>query len=132
MLTKKLCYSVLGAIGLISSAFAAAPKQLITHNYTHVESNAFIENVIASQHPTKAQSDNRVFWASVKLACYGRVVNNTCKALIKMKTDTAEPIDLGWVSVNLLTGDITPKFLSENGYRLEVNGPGETSLYEDQ
>lgn len=132
MLTKKLCYSVLGAIGLISSALAAAPKLLITHNYTHVESNAFIDGVIASQHPTKAQSENKVFWASVKLACYGRVVNNTCKALIKMKTDTAEPIDLDWVSVNLLTGDITPKFLSKNGYRLEVNGPGETSLYEDQ
>jgi hypothetical protein len=132
MLTKKICYSVLGAIGLISSALAGAPRQLITHNYTHVESNAFIDGVIASQHPTKAQSDNRVFWASVKLACFGHAVDNTCKALIKMKTDTTKPIDLGWVYVNLLTGDITPNSLSKNGYRLEVNGPGETSLYEDQ
>lgn len=130
MLKKHLGLSLLGAISFISSSFAA-PKQLVTHNLTSVESNAFIDGVIASQHPTKAHSDNRVFWASVKLACYGRIVNNSCKALIKMKTDTAEPVELGWVSMNLVTGEISPSFLSANGFHLQVNSPGETTLTED-
>lgn len=117
-------------VGLASAAFAA-PKQLITHNHTNVESNAYINGTIASQHPTKANSDNKVFWASVKLACYGHIVNNECQALVKMATDTATPVDLGMLTVNLVSGDISPKYLAANGYHLEVNGPGETSLYQD-
>jgi hypothetical protein len=130
MLKKQLGLAVIGAISFISSSFAA-PKQLVTHNLTSVESNGFIDGVIPSQHPTKAHSENRVFWASVKLACYGRVVNNSCKALIKMGTDTPNPVDLGWLSLNLITGEITPTSLSGNGYHLEVNGPGETTLTEE-
>jgi hypothetical protein len=117
-------------LSFVSASFAA-PKQLITHNRTAVESNAYINGMIASQHPTKANSDNKVFWASVKLACYGHIVNNECQALVKMATDTANPVDLGWLTVNLATGDITPKYVSGNGYHLEVNGPGETTIYKD-
>jgi hypothetical protein len=120
----------LALFGFMSVSFAA-PKQLITHNRTSVESNGYINGTIASQHPTKANSDNKVFWASVKLACYGHIVNNQCQALIKMATDTENPVDLGWLTVNLATGDITPKYLAANGYHLEVNGPGETTLYQD-
>lgn len=127
---KKLCLTLLGTLCLISNVFAA-PKQLITHNRTNVETNAYIDGVIASQHPTKANSDNHVFWASVKLACYGRTVNNNCHALIKMGTDTANPVDLGWATINLVTGDISPTYISGNGYHLEVNAPGETTLYKD-
>ena len=56
---KKLCLTLLGTLCLISNVFAA-PKQLITHNRTNVETNAYIDGVIASQHPTKANSDNWV------------------------------------------------------------------------
>ncbi len=127
MLKKTLSIAL---FGLASVAFAA-PKQLITHNHTNVESNAYINGTIASQHPTKANSDNKVFWASVKLACYGHIVNNQCQALVKMETDTNTPVDLGMLTVNLITGDISPKYIAANGYHLEVNGPGETSLYKD-
>ncbi|NDH08248.1 MAG: hypothetical protein EBY16_01280 [Gammaproteobacteria bacterium] len=130
MFKRKLMLGFFSSMSLVASAFAA-PKQLITHNYTDVESNAFINGVIGSQHPTKAHSDNKVFWPSVKLACYGHVSNNLCSALIKMKTDTDNPIDLAWVSVNLLTGEITPNEVSNNGYKLVVNGPGETSIYKE-
>ncbi len=118
-------------VGFSSIMQAAAPKQLITHNHTNVESNAFINGTIASRHPTKAYSDNKVFWASVKLACYGHITNNQCQALVKMASDTATPIDLGWLTVDLVTGDITPKYVAGNGYHLIVDGPGETSLYQD-
>jgi hypothetical protein len=127
MFSKYVIFLTLGSLGIISAAFAS-PKQLITHNNTSVESNAFIDGVIASQHPTKAHTDNKVFWASVKVACYGRVINNSCNALIKMETDTANPVELGWVSMNLVTGEILPKTLIANGYRLDVNAPGETTL----
>jgi hypothetical protein len=131
MFKKQLFLGIMGGLTLVASAFAA-PKQLITHNYTDVESNAYINGTIASQHPTKSHSDNKVFWPSVKLACYGHVSNNLCSALIRMETDTPNAVDLGWVSMNLLTGDISPKELRNNGYKLVVNGPGETSLYKDE
>lgn len=130
MLKKIILSTLLGGSFLVSVAYAA-PKQLITHNHTNVESNAYVDGVIASQHPTKANSDNKVFWASVKVACFGRTKNNECRALIKMATDTKNPVELGWATINLVTGEITPKYISSNGYHLEVDGPGETSLYTD-
>ncbi len=128
---KKIIMSALISGSFIISAAYAAPKQLITHNHTNVESNAFVDGVIASQHPTKANSDNKVFWASVKVACYGRTKNNECRALIKMATDTANPVDLGWATINIVTGEIYPQYISGNGYHLVVDGPGETSIYQD-
>lgn len=127
---KKITNASLLACLSLSLNLYAAPKQLITHNKTSVESNAFIDGSIPSVYPSKANNDNRVFWASVKLACYGRISNNICHALIKMKTDTPSPIDLGWVSLNLATGEILPASIVANGYRLTVNGPGETTLEE--
>lgn len=119
------------AIALAISAGVASavpPKSLITHNQTDVESNAFVAGTIPSQHPSKANADNRVMWASVRMACYGHVVNNKCSALIKMRTNTPNPVNLGTVSIDLNTGDIQPKFLQANGYRMIVNGPAETTI----
>jgi hypothetical protein len=129
MLNKVIHILALGLLGANVVAYAA-PKQLITHNKTSVESNAFIDGTIPSVYPSKANSDNRVFWASVKLACYGHISNNICHALIKMKTNIAESVDLGWMNVNLSTGEILPSSISGNGYRLTVNGPGETTIEE--
>lgn len=115
-------------LGLTTSIAFAAPKQLITHNLTNVESNAYVAGVIPSQHPTKAHSDNKVMWAAVKMACYGHTVNGKCWALVKMATNTATPVELGTVSIDIETGIITPNQISANGYTLTVNGPGETTL----
>lgn len=117
-------------LGLTASAAIAAPKQLITHNLTSVESNAFVAGTIPSQHPTHPHSDNKVMWAGVRLACFGHVTNGTCWAVIKMETDTANPVNLGTVTIDLESGDITPKQLTAYGYTLTVNGPGETTLTE--
>lgn len=111
-----------------SIALAAPPKVLVTHNLTDVDSNAFIAGTIPSQHPTKAHSDNKVIWASVRVACYGHIVAGRCSAMIKMETNTATPVELGMVSINLANGDIEPKLLEANGYRMTVDGPAETTL----
>lgn len=116
------------ALTLFALSAAAAPKQLITHNTTDAESNAFVAGSIPSQHPTRAHSDGRVYWTAVKMACFGHTVDGKCDAVIKMATNTSSPITLGTVTLDLNTGNITPSQLSSNGYTMIVNGPGETTL----
>ena len=118
-----------GALGLFAAtAMATPPKQLITHNTTDVESNAYIDGTIASQHPTKAHSDGMVFWLAVKMACFGHSTGGKCNALIVMETNTPNPVKVGTVTLDLESGDITPKQLSAYGYTVTVNGPGETTI----
>ena len=102
-------------LSITATASLASPINLITHNTTHLESNAFIAGTIPSIHPTKPLSDNKVSWLSVKVACFGHTEENKCSALIKVATNTAYPIDIGMVVMDLSTGDITPKQLSANG-----------------
>ena len=45
-----------------------------------------------------------------------------------MGTNTASPVLLGMVTLDLVSGLITPSQVSGNGYTLTVNGPGETTL----
>ncbi len=111
-----------------ATAIAVPPKQLITHNRTDVESNAFVAGTIPSQHPTRAHSDGVVFWAAVKMACFGHTNGDKCSALIKVATNTATPIDIGYVEMDIKTGDITPKQIIANGYTITVDGPGETTI----
>lgn len=116
---------------VIQTSALAGPKQLITHNLTDLESNAFIAGTIPSQYPTKAHSTRQVFWAAVRMACFGHIVNNKCPALIKIGTDTDHPIEVGTVEMNLETGEITPEIVYGNGYKLVVNGPAEATISED-
>ena len=117
-----------GALGLCAATAIAAPKQLITHNTTNAESNAFVDGTIPSQHPTKPHSDGKVYWTAVKMACFGHTVDGKCNALILMETNTATPVTIGTLVMNLDSGDITPKQLSAHGYTITVNGPGETTI----
>jgi L-serine deaminase len=129
-MNRLLKHITAGALGCLfaATAIAAAPKQLITHNTTDLESNAFIDGTIPSTHPTKAHSDGKVFWTAVKMACFGHIIGGKCSAVIKMATNTAAPVVVGMVSMDLETGEITPKQVSGNGYKITVNGPGETTL----
>ena len=113
---------------LLASALYASPQFLITHNLTAVDSNAYIDGTIASAHPTKANSNGKVLWGLVKMACFSHITNNICTALIKMETNTNHPVTIGSVNMNIVTGDITPAYISNNGYSITVNGPGEVSL----
>ncbi|AHE66612.1 hypothetical protein [Legionella oakridgensis] len=119
------------ALSLTTMAVFAVPSQLKTHNDTDFQSNAYVGPSldIASPHPTKAHSTNSVFWGVVQVICGKRT--GTCNALIKMKTDTASPVTIGQVTLNLDTGDITPKSLTANGFTITVIGPGETRITQD-
>ena len=118
-------------LGLSSQFALAAPAALLTHNHTNVESNAYVDGLIKSPYPSPAKADNRVAWISVRIACTGHIVNNKCNALVKMATNTANPIDLGWVEMDMLSGEINPKEVDGNGYHLVVNGPAEVTLTEN-
>ncbi len=124
-LIKRLCALTLGLS--ISTAFAS-PAYLTTHNKTGEESNAFIAGTIASPYPTAANSTRQIYWNLVRIACYGHSTGNKCSALIKMATNTPNPIVLGTFTMDLVTGEITPKVLSANGYTATVNGLGETTI----
>lgn len=115
-------------LGLVTTVAMASPKQLVTHNMTDVESNAFIAGTIPSQHPTKAHSDGRVMWAAVRMACFGHTTNGKCWAVIKMATNTANPVELGRVSIDLESGEIYPAQITANGYTMTATGPGETTI----
>jgi hypothetical protein len=126
----KLMLKSLSTIALSLSAFTAAvaaPSYLITHNRTNVESNAYIAGV-PSIYPTTAQSTRQVSWNLVRIACFGHSKDNKCSAVIKMATDTATPVVLGTLSLDLTSGDVTPKVLSSQGYTITVNGPAETTI----
>jgi hypothetical protein len=124
-------FTAIAASCFAAAALAAPPKQLITHNRTDFESNAFVAGSIPSQHPTKPHADNMVYWAAVKMACFQHTSGDKCSALIKMATNTANPIDVGILSIDLKTGQITPDHLSANGFTISVNGPGETTITKD-
>lgn len=119
---------VIITLGLVATAAVAKPKELITHNHTDVESNAFVAGTIASQHPTKARSDGKVLWAAVRMACFGHTTNGQCWATIKMATDTQNPVELGRVVIDLETGLISPAQISANGYTFTATAPGEVTL----
>lgn len=121
---------IMVVLNLITTIALASPPWLITHNKTNYESNAYV-GTKPSPEPTKAHHCGRVPWAVVRITCYGKVQNGICTAIIKMGTNTANPITLGAVSVNIESGDINPKILSTNGFTLTVNGPGETTITQD-
>ncbi len=129
-LFKSLAAITLGLTCATSMA-ATPPRQLVTHNLTDVESNAFVAGTIPSQHPTKAHSDGKVIWTEVRMACFGHTVNGKCAALIKMATgpnDGGTPVELGTIILDLNSGEMTPSQLTANGYTMRVNGPGEATI----
>ena len=111
--------------------FTTPPSLLITHNTTHVDSNAFIDGTIPSAYPTKANTTRSVSWIAVRIACQGHIINNKCAALIKMDSSAEEPIILGWVEMDMLTGLITPDTISNNGFNLHATQAGEIVLSEE-
>jgi hypothetical protein len=112
-----------------SAALAAPPVYLITHNETDLESNAYIKGNTPSPYPTPPASTRQIYWNMVRIACYGRTNSDgTCSALVKMAPNSPSPIEVGYLTLNMETGDITPKRISGGGYSVIVNGPGEATI----
>lgn len=119
------------ALSLTAVSAFAEPGYLITHNNTDVESNAYVGGSTPSPYPTPAHNSRQIPWGLVRLACWGNTTNGRCPAKIMMATNTNNPVELGWVSMELESGDISPKKVSGNGYTLVVNGPGEATVTKD-
>lgn len=119
------------ALSLAAATALAGPTYLTTHNNTNEESNAYIAGTIPSPYPTNALSTRQVYWTMVRMACYGHTTGGKCAAMIKMATNTTNPIDIGTVSMDVESGEITPKQISNQGYTLTVNGPGEATITKD-
>ena len=123
--------SILKAVSIIalsvnSLVVFSAPLYFITHNNTSEQSNGFIGGTTPSPYPTPANTTRQVAWNLVRIACFP--LNELCSATVKMATDTNDPIEIGRLEMNLKTGDINPKSLSNNGYTITVNGPAETTI----
>jgi hypothetical protein len=125
---KHMLNRLVAVFGLSIPLAIANPSYLVTHNKTNVQSNAFVAGVIPSSVPTPPNGDSKVHWVLVRILCAGHTIQGRCSALIKMATNTRNPIPLGMVSMDIESGDIIPKQISANGYTLTVNGPGEVTL----
>jgi len=119
------------ALSLSAAASFAAPIYFTTHNNTDKQSNAFIAGTIPSPYPTAPHATKQVYWNMVRFACFGHTTNGKCDALVKMATDTDNPIVVGSLSMDVASGDISPKTLSGNGYTITINGPGEATITKD-
>lgn len=116
------------ALYLGAATIYAAPSYLTTHNNTNLESNAVVAGT-PSPYPTPAHTTRQVYWNLVRFACYGHTTDgNKCTAVIKVGTNTSNPIEVGRVYLDLDTGEITPKILSANGYTITVNGLAEATI----
>lgn len=116
------------ALSLVAGTALAVPAYLTTHNNTDLESNAYVAGTIPSPYATPAHSTRHIYWNMVRMACYGHTTNGKCSALIKIATNTANPIAIGTVTMDLESGDITPKQISNQGYTVIINGPGEATI----
>lgn len=119
------------ALGLSTFTALASPMYLITHNRTDVESNAFVAGSIPSAYPTPAHTSRQVYWNLVRIVCYGHTTNGKCPALIKMATNTPNPVSLGYITMDIETGVLEPSVVSGNGYTLRAIGPGEAEITKD-
>lgn len=118
-------------LSLCAAAAFSQPEFLTTHNNTEFESNAYVSGYIPSPYPTSAHSTREIRWNMVRMACFGHTTDNKCPALVILGPNTATPIELGYLTLDLNTGEITPKQLSNKGYTITVNGLGESTINKD-
>lgn len=118
----------LSAITLSVTAVTAlaAPTHYITHNDTNLLTNVFV-NGTESPFPTIPHTTRKVAWKMVKLGC-GRTPDGICAALIKVGTDTSDPIEIGTLYMDMDSGEITPQSISANGYTINVLGTAEVTI----
>lgn len=121
MKLKSLIGLAFVVIFCFSNAYAGgAPSNFVTRNYTEFQSNAKVEGNWSPfpTHPGTPENpgERAVHWTALKLFC--GFFASTCKAEIYMKTDTDTPVFVGEGTMDLSTGDITPKELTNNGFTL--------------
>lgn len=128
----KIARVLLAGILVLGTTLAlASPRSLITHNRTSFQSNAFTDGTIPSAYPTPKGQDGSVLWMLVRLACIGHTTNGQCSAVVKVATDTANPVDVAKLSMNLESGVITLLESYTTAYRVIIHSnPGEVTIAE--
>ena len=105
------------------------PKSFTTKNYTKYYSNVKIKNTW-TPFPTPPGNPQdpavrSVPWLGLKLLCHRA---EFCTAELWMKTNTDNPVYIGEGVMNVNTGEITPKELVSNGFKLTSPEPGVIEL----
>ena len=130
---KKLISTVLSTALITASTltFAAPPRYLLTNNMTEYTAGAYVNGTVPPQHPTAPHTKGKVYWGLINISCHAYVVNGKCPALVKLGHNNEYPIEVGYVYLDMNTGEITPKVINHNGFTITVNGPGETTITKD-
>ena len=103
-----------------SSIALAAPSELVVENKTDYQARAYVNGI--SKNPAEAHSSMSLNWTMLKIVCMYRT---DCKAEVKMKADTSNPVSLGNVSINLDSGVINTSGLSlAEGFNVSYVAPG--------
>jgi hypothetical protein len=118
--------------GSVNNSFK--PKSFTTRNFTPYQSNAKVKFSF-SPFPTPAGTPTSptvksVSWVGLRMICGFDVTE--CEAKIYMKTDRpeSEHVYVGTGKLDIATGDITPKELVNNGFRLTSPEPGVIEIRE--
>lgn len=125
---------VVATSSVFSSIFTAdSPSYFTTRNFAPYESNAKVKG-IWSPYPTPpgspdSPSEKSVSWGKLRIIC--GLFSSTCDAEIYMKTDTSNPVYVGKGTMNLKTGEIEPKSLTNNGFTLTSSEPGVIEIREE-
>ena len=122
-LFKNLCAITLS---VTAATALATPTHYITHNDTDLLTNVIV-NGTESPFPTFPHSTRKIAWRMVKLGC-GRAPNGMCAVLIKIRTDTSDPIEIGTLYMDMNSGELTPQSISANGYTVNVLGAAEVAI----
>ncbi len=127
-------FFVATANSVFGSAFTAdSPSNFTTRNFTSHISTAKVKG-IWSPYDTPAgsadsPSERSVAWGKLRIIC--GLFSSTCEAEIYMKTNTSNPVFVGKGTMNMKTGDIEPKSLTNNGFILTSPEPGLIEIREE-
>ena len=116
------------AIALTATAAFAAPEYLITANHTNLNGRpgavayAYLYGKLPPSHPIMPGETYPLPWSKINFLCSNRP---TCPATIRMGGNSSDTgIEIAQMVLNVSTGDITPSLSIQNGYKIEVTGPG--------
>ncbi|KTD45474.1 hypothetical protein Lqui_2945 [Legionella quinlivanii] len=117
------------ALVLTSPSALASPESMIIHNTTNLISNAFVDEMPGPR-PTLPHSTSKVSWFIVQAGCRKHRAE-VCPVVLKMGIDKAKPIIVGTLYIDITTGVITPVHMEGNGFKIDVDAPGEITISGD-
>ncbi len=109
----------------------AAPSYYTTHNRSSSETQLSVSETRSYSFKTAAKSSTKIEWWLLQLACYGQTRPHQCKAVIQAETNSAHPVRIGMLTIDMKSGELFPKYNSNNGYTMSVIGAGEVHIYKN-